>query len=68
MTASQRGETGALSLVSAGTGCFNTPVVPVKAVSDRRGSSTPRRECPSTMLLGNGILKLPVTQQTQQPE
>lgn len=68
MTASQQSETGALSLVSAGTGCFNTPVVPVKAVSDQRGSSTPRHGCHSTMLLGNGILKLPVIRQTQQLE
>lgn len=61
LTASQPSETEALSLVSAGMGCFNPPCVsPVKAVSDQRGSSTPRHGCHSPVLLGNGILKPPI--------
>ena len=56
-TASETTETGALSLVTAGTGCFDPCG---SLVRDQRGSSILRQGCHSVMLLGNGILPLPI--------
>lgn len=59
-TASQTTETGALSLVTTGTGCFDPCGSLVRVVSDQRGSSILRQGCHSVMLLGNDILTLPI--------
>lgn len=63
ITTSQTTETGALSLVTARTGCFDSRGSLVKVVSDQRGSSILRQGCHSVMLLGNSILLLSIAWQ-----
>lgn len=59
-TASQTTDTGALSLVTTGTGCSDPCGSLVRAVSDQGESSIPRQGCHRVMLLGNDILTLPI--------